>query len=198
MFGLILQPFIDRLMEVEEHLGDLMRRTDSMIRRGVCASVDTAAGRCVVTHGELTTPPIQYFHPSAGEQRETRHPSVGEGCVLLNFGAGENGTMCVALFGLPSTAYPMTTTQAEVTKRVYKDGASSSYDDEAHALSWKNGQVSLEATQESVALQVGPAALRLTPTSAELWLGAVGLVLNESGAHFAGPLVEREGQVISK
>ena len=198
MFAQILQPFVDRLMEIEQHLEDQRRRTDNLIRRGVCASVDTGAGRCVVTHGELTTPPIQYMHPSAGEQSETRHPSVGEQCVLFNFGGGENGTLYVALFGLPTSAYPMTSTQASLTKRVYKDGAASSYDDQSHALTWKNGQVAVEATQEKLEVGVGPAFLRMTMEALELGLGGVGLRFDATGAHFTGPLVEREGQLISK
>lgn len=198
MFSQILQPFVDRLMEIERHLEDQRRRTDNLIRRGVCASVDPGAGRCVVTHGELKTPPIQYMHPSAGEQSETRHPSVGEQCVLLNFGGGENGTLYVALFGLPTSAYPLTSTQASLTKRVYKDGATSSYDDEAHALTWKNGQLALEAKQEMLEVSLGPAFLRMTLEALELGFGGVGLRFDDSGAHFTGPLVEREGQLISK
>lgn len=198
MFAQILQPFVDRLMDIEQHLEDQRRRTDNLIRRGICASVDTGAGRCVVNHGELSTPPIQYMHPSAGDQSETRHPSVGEQCVLFNFGGGENGTLYVALFGLPTSAYPMTSTQASLTKRVYKDGATSSYDDEAHALAWKNGQVALEAKQDMLEVTVGTAFLRMTLEALELGLGGVGLRFDASGAHFTGPLVEREGQLISK
>lgn len=198
MFAQILQPFVDRMMEIERHIEDQQRRTDNLIRRGVCASVDTGTGHCVVTHGELTTPPIQYMHPSAGDQSETRHPSVGEQCVLFNFGGGENGTLYVALFGLPTSAYPMTSTQASLTKRVYKDGATSSYDDAAHSLVWKNGQVAFEAKQEMLEVSVGPAFLRMTLEALELGLGGVGLRFDASGAHFTGPLVEREGKLISK
>jgi phage baseplate assembly protein V len=198
MFSLLLQPFLDRLMDVEQHIEDLRRRTDSLIRLGVCDSVDPAAGRCVVVHGELKTPPIRYMHPSAGEQSETRHPSVGEQCVLVNFGGGENGTLYVALFGLPTTAFPMTSTRAEVTKRVYKDGAASSYDHVAHALDWLNGQVSLNATDENLELKVGEGFLRMSLEGAEVGFGEAVLKFDEAGAHFSGPLVDHEGKLISK
>lgn len=164
MFAQMLQPFIDRIMEVERHVEDLQRRADGIVRRGVCASVDTGAGKCVVTHGELTTPPIQYMHPSAGEQSETRHPSVGEHCVLLNFGGGENGTLYVALFGLPSGAFPMTSSQAEVTKRVHKDGTSSSYDDSSSEFSWKNGPLSVTANRDGLVVMLGAIGFKLDAT----------------------------------
>jgi len=197
MFGLLLGPFMDRLMELERHVEDLQRRTDSMIRVGVCKSVEPETGLCVVEHGELRTPQIRYMHPSAGEQSEARHPSIGEQCVLLNFGAGENGTLYVALFGLPTTLYPMASTKAEVTKRVYKDGAASSYDHAKHALGWLNGQVSLEATNEAVELKIGTGGVRAGLESIEIYLGDVGLMIDAEGAHFTGPLVDREGQIIS-
>lgn len=186
MFGLMLQPFIDRLMEVEQHIEDQRRRIDNLIRRGVCASVDTGAGRCVVTHGELTTPPIAYMHPSAGEQSETRHPSVGEQCVLFNYGGGENGTLYVALFGLPTSAYPMTSKQAEVTKRVYKDGTSSSYDHNASAFSWENGPLSVRADRSGLVVMLGPVGFKLTAAGFEHVAGLVthdGVSIGKDHAH---------------
>jgi phage baseplate assembly protein V len=201
MFAAILNsqigPIIDRLLEMETHLDDLDRRADGFIRIGTCESVDPGAGQCVVTHGDLKTPPIKYFNPSAGEQSETRHPSVGEQCVLLNYGGGDGSAQSVALFGLSTTAYPLTSAAAELTRRLYKDGTESSYDHAAHVLAWKNGPTTLSAGREVAELKVGEARITLKPDSVELMLGSVGLMIDADGVHFSGPLIDHQGKVIS-
>ncbi|WP_248769646.1 phage baseplate assembly protein V [Pseudomonas sp. MWU12-2345] len=192
-----LGPIIDRLLEIEEHLEDLNRRADSFIRIGTCESVDPGAGRCVVTHGDLKTPQIKYFNPSAGEQSETRHPSKGEQCVLLNYGGGDSSAQSVALFGLSTDAFPLTSATAELTRRLYKDGTESSYDHAAHVLAWKSGPVALSASREGVELKVGEARIALKPDSVELMLGLTGLLIDEEGVHFSGPLIDHQGKIMS-
>nr|BDD46966.1 hypothetical protein 3 [bacterium] len=72
-----LGPIIERLAEMEAQLEDLYRRADSFCRIGVCQEVDAAGNTCKVSHGELLSPAIRFFNPSAGAQSETRIPSVG-------------------------------------------------------------------------------------------------------------------------
>lgn len=86
-----LGPIVERLAEMEAQLEDLYRRAESFCRIGVCQEVDAASGTCKVSHGDLLSPAIQFFNPSAGAQTETRIPSVGEQCLLLNYGGGEGG-----------------------------------------------------------------------------------------------------------
>ena len=101
-----LGPIIERLAEMETQLEDLYRRAESFCRIGVCQQVDAASNTCKVSHGDLLTPAIRFFNPSAGAQTETRIPSVGEQCLLLNYGGGEGGAQSVALFGLNSSQFP--------------------------------------------------------------------------------------------
>ena len=192
-----LGPIIDRLLELEAEVEDLNRRAESFCRIGTCQEVDAGAGRCRVTHGELLTPPIKFFNPSAGEQSETRIPSVGEQCLLLNYGGGEGSAQSVALFGLNSAAFPPVSDVATLTRRTYKDGTESSYDALAHALDWKNGPATLRAAQEGVELKVGAATLSVKPDAIELKVGAVGMQINATGVHFLGPLVDHQGKIIS-
>ncbi|PNB74903.1 phage baseplate assembly protein V [Pseudomonas sp. GW456-E7] len=197
LLRLQLGPIIERLAEMETEFEDLYRRTDSLCRVGVCQEVDPVGNTCRVRHGELLTPAIRFFNPSAGGQSETRIPSVGEQCLLLNHGGGESSSQSVALFGLNSNQFPPVSTQASLTRRLYRDGTESSYDDVSHALQWKNAPALLTASREVLELKIGSARMAMTSESIELRLGATGMRLDASGVHLSGPLVDHEGRVIS-
>lgn len=192
-----LGPLIERLAEMETELEDLHRRADSFCRLGVCQEVDAASNTCKVSHGELLTPAIRFFNPSAGEQSESRIPSVGEQCLLLNHGGGESGGQSVALFGLNGGQFPPVSTQASLTRRRYQDGTENGYDHASHVLHWQNGPTAFTGSRESINLSIGPARLAMTPQAIELQLGAVGIRLDASGVHLSGPVVDHQGRVIS-
>jgi len=197
LLRLHLGPIIERLAEMETELEDLYRRADSVCRIGVCQEVDAASNTCKVSHGGLLTPAIRFFNPSAGAQSESRIPSVGEQCLLLNHGGGDGGGQSVALFGLNGGQFPPVSTQASLTRRRYQDGTENGYDHEGHVLHWINGPASFSGSRESLELSIGPSRLAMTPQSIELQLGAVGIRLDASGVHFSGPLVDHQGRVIS-
>ncbi|MET0848993.1 MAG: phage baseplate assembly protein V [Pseudomonas sp.] len=197
LFNQQLGPIIERLAEMETEIEDLHRRTDSLCRIGVCEEVDAASNTCRVRHGDLLTPAIRFFNPSAGAQSESRIPSIGEQCVLLNHGGGDSGGQSVALFGLNGGQFPPVSTQASLTRRRYQDGTESGYDDASHTLRWQNGPASFTGTRESLELSIGAARLVMTPETIQVQLGATGLLLDASGVHLSGPLVDHQGRVIS-
>ncbi|WP_130930347.1 phage baseplate assembly protein V [Pseudomonas sp. Sample_24] len=197
LLRLQLGPIIERLAEMEAELEDLHRRTDSVCRIGVCQEVDAASNTCRVSHGQLLTPAIRFFNPSAGAQSESRIPSVGEQCLLLNHGGGEGGAQSVALFGLNGNQFPPVSTQASLTRRLYRDGTQNAYDDASHTLSWSNGPATFNGNRQALELRIGPARLAMAPEAIELQLGAVGLRLDAAGVHLSGPLVDHQGRVIS-
>lgn len=192
-----LGPVIERLAEMEAELEDLHRRAENYCRIGVCQTVDAASNTCRVSHGDLLTPAIRFFNPSAGEQSESRIPSEGEQCLLLNYASGEGGGQSVALFGLNCDRFPPVSTQGALTRRLHKDGTQSSYDDSAHVLNWNNGESSFKGSRESLELSIGPARLVMSPAAIELRLGGSGMLIDASGVHFLGPLVDHQGRVIS-
>jgi phage baseplate assembly protein V len=192
-----LGPIIERLAEMETEIEDLNRRTDSLCRIGVCEQVDAASNTCWVRHGELLTPAIRFFNPSAGAQSESRIPSIGEQCVLLNHGGGESSGQSVALFGLNSGQFPPASTVASLTRRHYQDGTESGYDDASHSLRWHNGPATFTGSRESLELNIGEAKLVMTPEAIQLQLGAVGMLIDAAGVHLSGPLVDHQGRVIS-
>ncbi|MGE8068312.1 phage baseplate assembly protein V [Pseudomonas sp. NPDC089569] len=192
-----LGPIIERLAEMDAELEDLHRRTDSVCRIGVCQEVDAVGNTCRVSHGGLLTPAIRFFNPSAGAQSESRIPTVGEQCLLLNHGAGESSAQSVALFGLNGDRFPPASTLASLTRRLYRDGTESGYDDANHTLHWKNGPASFDGSREALEMSIGPARVVMKPEAIELQLGAVGIRIDTSGVHLSGPLVDHQGRVIS-
>lgn len=192
-----LGPLLERLAELEAELEDLRRRADNHNRIGIVAEVNPA-GLCRVAHGDLKTPWVKWFNPSAGDVSETRVPSVGEQCVLINYGGGDGGAHTVALCGLTSDAFPPASVLAQLHRRIYPDGTQSSYDHETHTLSWQNGQTSVMASQELIELVIGKAKLALTLDSASLVMGEVSMLVDVAGIHFTGPVIDHQGKVISK
>ncbi|KTC56518.1 baseplate assembly protein [Pseudomonas fluorescens ABAC62] len=193
-----LGPIIERLTEMEAQLEDLYRRADSFCRIGTCQAVDAASNTCKVSHGDLLTPAIRFFNPSAGAQSETRIPSVGEQCLLFNYGSGEGGGQSVALFGLHSSQFPPVSSVATLTRRRHQDGTQSDYDDASHTFNWSNGPTTFTGSRERVSTAVGAATLMLTKDSITLQLGATGLVLDAAGVHVSGPVLDHQGRVISR
>lgn len=177
-----LGPIVDRLVELETELEDMRRRSENFCRIGIVETVDPASGRAVISHGDLRTPAIRYFNPSAGEQSETRHPSVGEQCLLLNYGGGDSGGQTVALTGIPSGAFPLASTSANLTRRTYKDGTETSYDHEAHAWAIANGPLTFKADQSGLVVM----------------LGGVGFKVTSAGFEHVGGTVKHDGINIGK
>ncbi|MGY2375175.1 phage baseplate assembly protein V [Pseudomonas sp. SDO524_S393] len=192
-----LGPIVERLAEMEAQLDDLYRRAESFCRIGVCQAVDPASNTCRVSHGELLSPSIRFFNPSAGAQTETRIPSVGEQCLLLNYGGGEGGEQSVALFGLNSGQFPPVSGVASLTRRRYQDGTQSDYDDASHTFNWVNGPTTVSGSREQVTATVGAAMLLMSADRINLQLGGSGLVLDAAGIHLSGPVVDHQGRVIS-
>ncbi|RMO79783.1 hypothetical protein ALQ33_200190 [Pseudomonas syringae pv. philadelphi] len=190
-------PLIERLAELETELEDLRRRAENHNRIGILTEVNPA-GTCRVSHGDLLTPWVKWFNPSAGEVSETRIPSVGEQCVLINYGGGDGGAHAVALCGLTSDAFPPASTEPQLHRRTYPDGAESSYDHVAHKLHWKSDKTSVTATQELLELVIDQAKVLLTPKTALVTIGVVSVLLDDAGIHFTGPVIDHQGRVISK
>lgn len=164
---LALAPLIERLVGLEAEIEDLRRRSEGHNRIGTIASVDPASGTCTVSHGELTSPPVKYFSIAAGAVSETRHPTAGEQCLLINYGGGDGSAHAMALCGLPSAAFPPVSTRAELHRRVYPDGTESSYDHAANLLDYKNGPLSVKADRAGLVVMLGGVGFRVTSAGFE-------------------------------
>ncbi|WP_417526926.1 phage baseplate assembly protein V [Marinomonas shanghaiensis] len=130
----MLQPYLDRIEELSEETEDLRRRLQSIIRLGRVIAVHESGNLIKVQHGQLKTPFIRWFAYAAGETSDYRCPSVGEQAVLLNYGAGNNGTQTVALIGLFSDDFPAPSNDPNEIVRCYPDGSLVSYHAKSHLL----------------------------------------------------------------
>lgn len=192
-----LGPVVERLAELEAEIEDLQRRAENHGRIGTVSEVNPGAGTCKVSHGDLTTPDIKWFNPAAGEVSETRIPSVGEQCLLINFGGGDGGAHTAALCGLTSDLFPPVSAEPQLHRRTYPDGTHSSYDHVSHALMWINGETSVNASQELIELAIGEAKLTMTKEAILAAMGEVSILIDQEGIHFTGPVIDHEGKVLS-
>lgn len=177
-----LRPYIDRIAELETEVDDLHRRARNQGRRGVVAAVDHVRGVCKVRHGGNTTPWIRWASASAGEVREWRPPSVGEGVELINHGGGDDGAQTIAVPGIPTGAYPPPGSSGTLHRLTYPDGTTQDYDFGAHRYDWSNGPTSITHDRDGI----------------ELMHGGNGIRIDASGVHHLGVGVDHDGTNIGK
>lgn len=175
----MLAPYIEQIAELRDEIEDLHRRAVNMNRIGTCIAVDPAAQRCRVSHGDNATPWIKYFQPAAGEIRETRHPSVGEQCLLINYGGGDGSAQAMALFGLPTAQYPPVSSDGHVTRRTYPDGTTSAYDHAAHRSTFDLGSLSITSDLDGHSIMHGGNGIRIDSGGVHV----IGSGLDHNGAN---------------
>ncbi|MEZ8095783.1 phage baseplate assembly protein V [Photobacterium swingsii] len=113
------------LLRLSEEAEENRRCSSNVIRLGVVAeayktTVDVKAGPNKATA-------VPFFVFCAGRVSHYRRPSVGEQCLLLNLGSGDNLNNSVALMGLPSTQYPVPTTAENEFMTDYGGGMTEVY-----------------------------------------------------------------------
>ncbi len=101
-----LSPYDDQITELMERLEDMERRLRGVVKPGRVIEIHPDGQRIKVAFGENQSPWINWFSSSAGAVREYRCPSIGEQCVLLNYGGGDNSMQSWALTGMPSNEFP--------------------------------------------------------------------------------------------
>lgn len=148
---------------------DGANRTANLIRLGVVAEVDLAAGRVRVEFEEgWISDALPWAAPSAGGVRSWSAPVVGEQVAVLS-PSGEPATG-FALRGLFSTEFPAPSDQGSLTRIEWSDGAQDDYDDETHVRTLAlpadgafkvliGGQTAISATSGRISLKVGSAEL---------------------------------------
>lgn len=115
-----------------QQTADIQRRMSNLVRAGVVASVDLVNARCRVTIGDLLTAPLPFLAAKAGQDKTWHPPEVGEQVVVLS-PSGEL-TAGFVLGGVYTTANPAPSTSVDVSKMLFKDGSSATYDRALHSL----------------------------------------------------------------
>ncbi|MGD8109381.1 phage baseplate assembly protein V [Vibrio sp. TRT 17S01] len=117
---------------LKEELAEANRRLANIIRLGtVTAAGDTTVD---IRTGKNNPKQIPFFVHAAGKVRHYRRPTVGEQCVLINLGSGDNLSNGVALMGLCSNSFAPPTIEANQVMTDYGNGMTELYDLEAGSL----------------------------------------------------------------
>lgn len=150
-------------------VADFQRRMGNIVRAGKVASVDLATARCRVSIGELLTAPLPFISAKAGYDSTWHPPEVGEQVIVLA-PSGELSAGFV-LGGVYTTAHPAPSTSAEVSKMLFKDGTTATYDRALHSLTLDlptagsslsitvNGNATIHASGNALVEAVGNATL---------------------------------------
>ena len=120
------------VMALREEMEENRRSSSNIIRLGVVAATSNQA--VDVTAGQNKATRVPFFVHSAGRVSHYRRPSVGEQCILINLGCGDNLNNSVALMGLPSTNFPCPTTEENQVMTDYGNGMTECYDLDTGAL----------------------------------------------------------------
>ncbi len=115
-----------------DHIAEIRRRLDNMIRPGTIYAVDHANARCRVKSGALLTQWLPWFAHRAGAMREWSPPSLNEQCVVFS-PSGEMAAGFV-LVGVNSAAFPAPASSEPEHVQAYADGTVISYDRASHTL----------------------------------------------------------------
>ncbi|MDN3699194.1 phage baseplate assembly protein V [Vibrio cortegadensis] len=124
--------FIKRILSIEkklrdfiEEFKDLERRVANIIRLG---TVQSAYDSTVdVTTSSNLAKGVPFFVPAMGRVKDYRRPTVGEQCILINLGNGDNLNNAVALMGLRSSRFPFPTLNENEVMRDYGGGMKEVY-----------------------------------------------------------------------
>ena len=115
---------------MRDHHTDTPGLIGDLIRRGVIASVDLAAGMATVTLGEITTAPLRWFE-CAGAMSTWFPPSVGEQVFVICPEA--DIAAAVIMRGIYSDANPPPVTGLKYHIKL-PDGTTLQYDPATHVL----------------------------------------------------------------
>ncbi|MFH0267226.1 phage baseplate assembly protein V [Vibrio rumoiensis] len=127
-----IQSLEDEMLKLAEEMEENRRCASNIIRLGV---VEEATAKTVkVKAGKNFVNNIPFFVVAAGRVSHYRRPSVGEQCILLNLGSGDNLNNSVALMGLPSNQFPCPTTAENQVMTDYGNGMTEVYDLDAGSL----------------------------------------------------------------
>ena len=121
---------MDILAEMAYEIKQMKSQLENMLRLGNVVKVHAAEGLVDVAYDDLIIERVPLFMRRAGDDREYWMPSIGEqGMLLSPSGDLNNATFHV---GINSEKIPVPRDDAKWTSREWKDGATETYDKEAH------------------------------------------------------------------
>jgi phage baseplate assembly protein V len=114
-----------------QDIGELQRQISQLIRIGTVVEVVAGTDTATVEIGGVVSPPLQWGVLRAGPDADWWAPEPGE--QVLIFAPYGDVAQAIILFSLYQDLYAAPSTNTNVRRRTYKDGAVEQYDRSAHA-----------------------------------------------------------------
>lgn len=102
-----LRVYDDKIAEMEAQLQEQARRIRNIIQPAKISQIHDSKQKVKVQYGRNESPWLKWFSTMQGQMREYRCPTVGEQCILINYGGGDNSTQAWALCGVWCDAFPL-------------------------------------------------------------------------------------------
>ena len=175
---------------------ELARRFENLIRIGTITHVQhSAMPRVRVQMGEINTGWLQLATLRAGASKTWNPPTVGEDVLVFSpSGDLESG---IAVLSINSQQNPAPSTDENITRNVFKDGAQVDYDHAQHHCSVtipNAGQFKLTLgasvvtiTNDEAKIQCGQTLFSLTDALAKIQIGSTTLNLTSGGTTLSTP-----------
>ncbi len=137
-----------------QDIGELQRQISQMLRIGTVVQIVGGTDTAIVEIGGVQSDPMQWAVQRAGDDAEWWAPSLGE--QVLVFAPYGDMAQAIIVLSLYQDAYTAPSTNPNVRRRTYSDGAVEQYDKSAHAylLQIPSGG--------SFTVQVGDSSMTLT------------------------------------
>ncbi|CAG9001774.1 MAG: hypothetical protein CENE_03801 [Candidatus Celerinatantimonas neptuna] len=113
------------MLRLQQEIEENRRSASNIIRLGIVEKTDVTT--VDIKTGKNHVKRIPFFVHCAGRVSHYRRPSVGEQCILINLGSGDNLNNAVALMGLPSDQFPCPTTDENQVMTDYSGGMTELY-----------------------------------------------------------------------
>nr|WP_306667906.1 phage baseplate assembly protein V [Oceanospirillum sediminis] len=102
-----MREYDDKIADLEARLEEQARRIRNIIQPAKISQIHDSKQKVKVTYGRNESPWLKWFSTMQGQMKEYRCPSVGEQCILINYGGGDNSTQAWALCGVWSDEFPL-------------------------------------------------------------------------------------------
>ncbi|WP_296652882.1 phage baseplate assembly protein V [Paraburkholderia sp.] len=146
-----------------QDIGELQRQISQLLRIGTVVQLVAGTDTAVVEIGGVQSDPMQWATIRAGTDADWWAPSPGE--QVLVFAPYGDMAQAIILFSLYQDAYAAPTTDPNVRRRTYSDGAVEQYDKSAHAYLLQipsGGSFTVEVGGSSMTLTDGKLALKVS------------------------------------
>lgn len=131
-----LRPYADQIAELTARIEELERRVRNGAQPARVIKIHESNQLVKVRYGGNESAWIKWFAPMAGVMTEYRCPSVGEQCVLINYGGGDNSTQAWVLCGVWSDEYPLPDDRPGVHTLDWGGGMRLEINSEAGTVDW--------------------------------------------------------------